>query len=154
MGRRRGLFDCPSGPLIGAGDWGWKSLWAFGALAISTRAGASVSLSLLYTRLGWIAFPISSFRKFFEICNTKQTPSLCNSTSLSFETSSLPRPNYFPPFHFYPSFPSPAPPFFFPPPNISKCPAFSANALSVFPVNPAVYFYPSHTASLAPLLFP
>ena len=45
-------------------------------------------------------------------------------------------------FPFLPSLPIAADPllFFFPPPSISKCPAFSAKDLSVFPINPAVYF--------------
>lgn len=166
MERRRGPFDCPSGLLIGTGSLvGARVFWRYPR---AEQQGVSLSLALVL--LGWPAHPVpladvprsypkqtpSAMHTYPPPLSTQQTPSL------------PPPPTYFPPFPFPPSLPSPSPPpppffscfffFFFPPPNISKCPALSANARSVFPVNPAVYFYtvahtPSaaHTLPLSPL---
>lgn len=158
MGRQRGLFDCLSRLIIGTGKL--AGLRCFGDIHARSSKCVFMARSCT-TKLAWPVLLIALAECTEIISSIHQRYA---SLLLSILNDHVLLSPYFPPFPFPPSFPFPPPPpppfFFFPPPNISKCPAFSANALSVFPVNPAVYFCSIHTnrhqqsLSLSLSLFP
>ena len=102
-------------------------MWAFGALAISTRVGVSVSLSLALVHLGWqdsvtTLVPLADFSQYVI---PSKLPSLCTSILVL-----LPIILFSPPITSHPS-PSPPPSPPSPPqhhPSSSSLPPTSPNA--------------------------